>query len=170
MPPWHVPLPERDAVIERSGTAHGFDWEVWATDMGHRCGYVRIPEGHKIHGVRYDDVIPGFSKEKNLAEMQVGKRGPLDLFIMASSEGDDVQLGWLIDVHGSVTFTGQRSSPGWWIGFDCAHHGDGKDLNLIEDPKLREIYADDDSGEARSADYVESECISLARQIKELFP
>lgn len=36
-------------------TEAGLRAVVIATDMGHRCGYVAVPVGHKLYGVDYDE-------------------------------------------------------------------------------------------------------------------
>lgn len=52
-----------------------------------------------------------------------------------------------VSVHGGITFAKHGVAcpthgpeAEWWIGFDCGHGGDGKDLSLPLDPKSREIY------------------------------
>lgn len=42
--------------IESTGSHAGFDYCVMVMPMGHRCGYVLIPEGHPWHGKGYDDI------------------------------------------------------------------------------------------------------------------
>jgi len=37
-------------------TAAGYPAKVIAQPMGHRCGYVTVPEGHPHYGKGYDDV------------------------------------------------------------------------------------------------------------------
>jgi hypothetical protein len=37
-------------------TEAGYEAEVIATEMGHRCGYVTVPEGHPHYGKGYDDI------------------------------------------------------------------------------------------------------------------
>ena len=37
-------------------TEAGLKAQVCATPMGHRCGYVGVPEGHPLYGKHYDDV------------------------------------------------------------------------------------------------------------------
>ena len=37
-------------------TRAGLKAVVIAHDMGHRCGYVGVPEGHPMYGKHYDDV------------------------------------------------------------------------------------------------------------------
>jgi hypothetical protein len=37
-------------------TEAGYEAEVIATKMGHRCGYVTVPKDHPHYGRRYDDI------------------------------------------------------------------------------------------------------------------
>jgi hypothetical protein len=37
-------------------TEAGLKAQVIATPMGHRCGYVGVPEGHPMYGKHYDEV------------------------------------------------------------------------------------------------------------------
>jgi len=67
-----------------------------------------------------------------------------------------------IDVHGGLTYSaaGEDYLPGdadsWWFGFDCAHAGDGE---ITSNPYWR------NEAPARSLEYVEAECESLAAQL-----
>lgn len=72
-----------------------------------------------------------------------------------------------VDVHGGLTYSSAafgadkddpRDGDGWWFGFDCAHAGDG---NIEDDPR----WPRPDRGPARSQEYVEQECESLAAQL-----
>jgi hypothetical protein len=114
--------------------------------MGHRCGYIAIPKGHELYGKDYDEID--------------------------------------ISIHGGLTY-GEYSENGYpveteeqvyWIGFDCAHCGDAKDLDLIksfgEDRKeiksMLEIEAKYPMGGiVRTLEYVENELIEAVKQIKE---
>ena len=95
------------------------------TPMGHRCGYVGIPESHPLFGVSYNDPIKGKSK-KTIEGMEIGDRGIISLFC-ASLSGDSVSPELYFDVHGSITYSGgsdypvKTTDPTWWYGFDCAH-------------------------------------------------
>lgn len=44
-----------DRVLGR-GEHLGFEWLVTHNNMGHRCGYVRVPAGHPWHGKDRGDV------------------------------------------------------------------------------------------------------------------
>jgi len=63
------------------------------------------------------------------------------------------EIGDKLRVHGGVTYENWLDDPNdWWIGFDCAHSGDG--LNSSE-PGWKDFA------------YVEAEVKSLAKQIAE---
>jgi hypothetical protein len=82
-------------------TASGLRAMVLMHDaLGHRCGYVGIPDSHPLHGVSY------LHKHASLGMKPEEK----------------------FDVHGGLTFSGTLKSGNdprlWWYGFDCAHAGD----------------------------------------------
>lgn len=143
---WVDPTTGLDAMIVRNW--HG----VW-------CGYVGVPEGHRL-----------FEKDYN------------DLFDWETEIGDEV------DVHGGLTFA-SRCQPGategsravchtarpgspevWWFGFDCGHYNDVSPGMLqylkgftpeIELPgELRAAY--------RTIEFVQGEVTRLAAQLKVL--
>lgn len=119
---------------------------VIATDMGYRCGYVAVGPDHPLYGMNYNDEVPERLK-----------------------------------VHGGLTFSeGDSNYPIegenlWWFGFDCAHSGDGKDLNLMSE-KVKKFHKDNpqcsflflNGGPVRTLDYCVNECNSLAEQLDEL--
>ena len=46
-----------EAKIEKQWTtAAGYEAEVLAMSMGHRCGYVTVPEGHPCTGKHYNEL------------------------------------------------------------------------------------------------------------------
>ena len=118
---------------------------------GWRCGYVGIPRSHKFYGKEYTEI-----------ESQIDHG----------------------DCHGGLTFSSRSigekypiESDLWWFGFDCAHYGDGKDLDLAIElfphiaESLYKIKACEDMfptyDEVRSCEYVAESCISLANQLAE---
>ena len=153
------------------------------TDRGHRCGYVGVTENSKFYGKSFNDIT--HIRLKDLHE-PLGKRSILTLFGAPESEDGFVRLDLLFDVHGGLTYgeSGRNcaypvESDLWWLGFDCAHCDDGKDLDLVE-----ELWGDDKEVkryleiereinekyptvkmEAKSKDYVMDECRSLVEQI-----
>lgn len=111
---------------------------------GFRCGYVQIPPHH----VFYNNDVP-------------------------TDEGYITYIIDNLDVHGGVTFSGNRTGEdGYFIGFDCGHVGDAIDFELIIDPlvqanrrQMKEQHPDPDDYEIRSLEYCIEQCESLASQI-----
>ncbi len=102
-------------VAEGGGKYKGYEFIVTFTELGHRCGYVAIPPEHPC-------------SERDL---------------MYHGVTDEVEL----ECHGGVTFYSRKHSlrdllkhqcDDVWVGFDCAHAYDGKDLDL-----LRKYYGED---------------------------
>lgn len=103
----------------------------------------------------------------------------------AFDNSDKVRIETYFDVHGSITYSGggEKSeypiaSDLWWFGFDCAHAGDGKDLQYAYEkfPQYREITRQRmdmerkyhiDGEVVRSLEYVADECKRLAEQLKD---
>lgn len=92
--------------VEKVFTVGDIVCVIVGTSIGHRCGYIGVDRGHPLHGMHFDDL---------------------------RQEG--------ISVHGDWTYEGssERGYPirlerdVWWIGFDCGHCNDGRDLGLIRD-------------------------------------
>lgn len=118
---------------------------------GWRCGYVGVPRSHKFYGKGYTEI-----------ESQINYG----------------------NCHGGLTFSSRSmgekypiESDLWWFGFDCAHYGDGKDLDLAIETfphiaeSLYKIKAREDMfptyEPVRSCEYVADSCISLANQLAE---
>lgn len=122
----------------------------------HLCGYVRIPQGHPLHGISYDSSVPpSLSLEADrVMQGEIGKRGIFDVFL-ASMKGS-INVGMLFNTHGGITWSdtyapGQPEVEGeWWYGFDCGHAGD--------------------SPEVQNSAYVRRECELLAEQIASMMP
>lgn len=72
------------------------------SEVGHWCGYVGVPPGHRYHGVGYRDIPE---------EHTAGAHGELTY----ASSGNR-----------SVCHAPESGRPDdvWWLGFDCAHAGD----------------------------------------------
>lgn len=93
-----------------------------------RTGYVKIPEGHPLYGIEYNDKCPSLGKLSDLDGQPAGDRGVIPLFVAAMS-GDISQAltpELYFDVHGSLTFSGtpHKDVDGFWYGFDCNHADD----------------------------------------------
>ena len=156
------------------------------TDMGHRCGYVGLPEGHPLYRKHESDGINVTMKELEEDEEmgQIGNRGVLTLmFNMQDDEEDEVRLGLYFKVHGGITYAagGKDShhpvdSDLWWLGFDCGHAGDCPDYELLEktwgDNEMVRHRLEDkwlyDGYEVRTLEYVQQECKNLVDQIIDL--
>lgn len=143
-----LPLKHLEKNRLAKGEHLGFEWEIVHNGGGYRCGYIRVLPGHPWYGKTDSDYytedydrIPG---------------GP--------------------SCHGGVTFSdygkpcsthGEKDE--WWIGFDCAHAGDGIDLTLpFDSDKVYRVYSDMERPksweEVRDTEYVKAECLSLCEQ------
>ena len=49
-------MSEKVKIEKQWTTAAGYEAEVFATPMGHRCGYVTVPEGHPCADKEYNDL------------------------------------------------------------------------------------------------------------------
>ena len=150
-----------------------YDYMVYATEMGHRCGYVRIPSGHYLYKKGYSEQLN--IKFDALKNESVGKRNPITLFCSTRlKKEDNISMDLLFDVHGGITFADfgknlMANKPGWWIGFDCAHCDDAKDPEIM-DKKTRKIFSGlSNFGVVRNKEYVEQECKNLIEQIIKYF-
>lgn len=169
--------------VESDFNYKGYRCVVIFGDFGTRCGYVGVTKDSKFYGKSFDSTTD--VRLKDLHE-PLGKRSILTLFGAPESEEGFVRMDLLFDVHGGLTY-GEgycdypvESEGIWWLGFDCAHAGDGKDLDLLE-----ELWGDEDivkrrlkverevnakyptvsDGPVRSKEYCEDECRSLVEQI-----
>ena len=156
-------------TIETKNKYKDYTYLVIALPMGHRCGYVKIPTKSKLYKVSYQDDL-GLS-QRVLNHKTLGKRGVISLFCW---DGKKVAMELLFDVHGGITFSGKlRDINGWWIGFDCAHAGDARDLSIMDKKHLkfeREFPLHLGGEEIRTKEYVEQECKNLIDQIIKYFP
>ncbi len=129
-----------DRVLE-SGEFNGFEYAITHNGNGYRCGYVRLPLGHRLHGLRSEDIV-----------------------------GLDVH-GGITFAEPDMPCDKPGADADWWLGFDCAHCNDAKDFSLPFDSeqakefimKLEERLPCD--GEIRGIDYVRAECERLCAQV-----
>jgi hypothetical protein len=103
---------------------------VWNTISGYKAVILIIRESHRCGYVGIPENHPDFSKDY-----------------------DDIP----VDVHGGLTFADEEfalfnKEHLWWLGFDCAHWGDGS-LN------------DDSRGEPKSLEFCVKQCEILAFQL-----
>lgn len=168
-------------IIESNFKYKGYQCIGIFGDMGHRCGYVGVPEGHPLYGKDFGSQLKVAMKE--MQNEPIGKRSPIQLFYFSDKDLDDqIEIQHYFNIHGGITYLGGGKestypieSDLWWLGFDCGHAGDGKDLDLVEhlwgdDERVKRrleierfYYIDD---EIRTREYVVEECKSLVDQIK----
>jgi hypothetical protein len=166
-------------TVEKDWKSHGFRCVVLALDIGHRCGYVGVPFGHILFALEYNAKIPEYLKKEweRVLQEPIGKRGAIDVMCLAL--GGDSRIGYLFDVHGGITFSdgafhSEYPVPAflWWYGFDCAHHGDGKDFSIMspETKEREEKYGFRFGNDypVRSLNYCIEECENLAKQLEEI--
>lgn len=133
---------------------------------GHWCGYVGIPEGHRLYGKDYTATVK-VPPEILERPIDVDKVGVINVFCAGLSDSEAMKDGYIdivlaFDVHGGLTWARDEPAGGvdhpdgyWWFGFDCAHVGDLSPK--YDTPDEHHVY--------RDAEYVEGECASLARQL-----
>jgi hypothetical protein len=139
----------REFQIEKEWQSSGLPCVVLMTEMGHRCGYVGVPKGHRWFGASYDDVR---GKDGEWMEVHGG--------LTFGNIGDHAYPSATIDKNI------------FWFGFDCAHLGDFPDYEWLNahNPKLAEIrsrYSFERDGTVKDLAYCVVECESLAKQLKE---
>ena len=123
--------------VESDFIYKGYRCVVVFGDMGYRCGYVGVPEGHRLYNKHFDCVM-GVSYE-DLENDSENKRGIIPTLCVALDNEEEVRMDMYFNVHGSITYTDGGKGSGypvksdlWWIGFDCGHYNDGKDMDLVE--------------------------------------
>lgn len=158
--------------VENDFEHAGLRCVVIMTSMGHRCGYVGVPQGHPLYGKSYSTTVGKFTDIKNKS---VEKMSPFNVLTMAFEELNEdspVRIDCYFDVHGGITYAdggaGSKypvESDLWWFGYDCAHYGDGKDLSVLDEihREIEKMYPT--GGVVRTLDYCINECKILAEQL-----
>lgn len=150
--------------VEGGGTYKDYEYLIVFTDRGHRCGYVAVPAGHKLDFVKTEQI-------KGIGDREY-----------TSYDYD----AYGIECHGGITFCKRHHflkdlltvpCNDLWLGFDCAHAYDGKDLELIkkyygEDNEQLKFYkeypqyqASNEHETVRSYAYVVNECRKVINQL-----
>ena len=123
-------------TVEKEWEAFGLACVVLMTSMGHRCGYVGVPNGHRLYKIGYDDA----------------KR--------ADGEWIDVH-GGLTFAGEDKGYPSEKPNTLWWFGYDCAHLGDAPDPAI--NPSYARLRLFREEGDTiRSLDYCVTECERLA--------
>lgn len=138
--PWNNE-PDKEQWIDE---ATGLPCLIKRNGMGALCGYVGVTEGHPWFGQDYDDVDAEVHGCLTYADFcQEGDDGHTICHIVDPGEPDRV----------------------WWLGFDCAHHGDLSPANAgIYNPARAFMEGYSLSEEYRDRAYVKGQCALLAAQ------
>ena len=165
-------------IVEKEFNHNGLKCVVTFSHMGHRCGYVGIPKWHPLYEKDYSDYLD--IKKEDIEGKEVSGVFPL---LGALIDNDKrVRIEAYFTCHGGITYSGGGENSTypiesnlWWFGFDCAHYGDGKDLDLAIEvfPEYAEQIARTKEIEdmfptyelARSSEYVADNCKELADQL-----
>ena len=165
-------------IIESDFIYKGYRCVTTFMDNGYRCGYVGLEKTHPLYGKDICDSIKATLKdiESNL----LGKRSPiLILKLLVSNFDEPISLDLYFDVHGGITYAdGNGKHPVesdlWWLGFDCGHAGDARDIKTLKmiwpDTERTQYLMNDLTFEddiVRTKGYVQEECKSLVDQIVE---
>ena len=165
-------------IVEKEFNHNGLKCVVTFSNMGHRCGYVGIPKWHPLYGKDYMDYLD--IKKEDIEGKEVS--GVFPLLGALIDEDERVRIEAYFTCHGGITYSGGGENSTypidsnlWWFGFDCAHYGDGKDLDLAIEvfPEFAQQIAKTKEIEdmfptyeiARSTEYVSESCKELADQL-----
>lgn len=122
-------------ITERAWQHAGLDCLVLALDVGHRCGYVRVPDGHPWRELGYVHAL--------LEDVNVHG----GLTYAHTNKADD------------------RLPEGYWIGFDCAHLGDCSDPAILTLFAKENRYPPREGDTPKLLPFVVAECERLADQV-----
>ena len=168
-------------IVEKEFNHNGLKCVVTFSNMGHRCGYVGVPKWHPLYGKDCMDYLD--IKKEDIEGKEVSGVFPL---LGALIDNDErVRIEAYFTCHGGITYSGGGENSTYpiesnlsWFGFDCAHYGDGKDLDLAIEvfPEYAEQIARTKEIEnmfptyelARSTEYVSENCKELADQLAQL--
>lgn len=137
------------AKIEKEGDRKQFQYRGYDCLIrrvreagGHLCGYVVIPEGHKLFKVSYDDLEDKY---------EIHVHGGLTFSNYGFSDYKDTPF----------------NKSKWYVGFDCHHAYDLAPLQYLRFPQFTQPpYSTTlESEEYRDMEYVTQECKDLVDQI-----
>lgn len=90
-------------ILDKEFEHEGLKCVVVKQGLGHRCGYVGIPKGHKLYGKDYCD-----------------------------DELDSIEAhGGITYAEGSGNYP-IKAEDTWWFGFDTAHYFDNEKTQSLE--------------------------------------
>ncbi len=155
-------------------TRAGFRAVVTMGNLGHRCGYVGVPDSHLLYGVGYGQDTHALKPLPD--DEKIGDRGIMTVFFGNMAANGMQRPDYVFDVHGSLTYAGGGkasdypvSSDLWWFGYDCGHAGDAPSPEYIasKSPSIRRLYTADREDVHRDLSFCEAQCESLAQQLIE---
>jgi len=142
-------------------------WVDAATDLdcllvrnpwsGHLCGYVGVPEGHPLFGLKYTDADDRAAPDEDgYREFKV--HGGLTFSDLCQEGGEETGICHA-PAHG-------RPDRVWWFGFDAMHAWDlGPATEALLLTELRHRRRSDPETVYRTAAYMQDQCAQLAAQI-----
>lgn len=100
--------------------------------VGHWCGYVGIPEGHRLYGMDYNAPINAPEGWHDRTTAMGEDYSPISLFcasVTANPSEGIYPLDLMLRCHGGLNYADKSitlhdAKNMWWLGFDCAHSGD----------------------------------------------
>lgn len=166
-----------DTFVNRSGWEQG-PWDdepdvaVWMDrsthlpcvalrhgDFGNFCGYVIVAELEDI----YKDVVPGEGREVAEPEYSYSVHGGVTYSCHEWPTHEPQRIEKLLREAYNVAYVDDMLKQRlYWIGFDCAHHGD---YSPGIEAKISSWARISSSHNYKTMSYVVAECTSLARQI-----
>lgn len=168
-------------IIEREFEHAGYKCVIIFQMGGYRCGYVGIPDTHPLYGEYYGNYLD--VKKEDIRDREVS--GIIPSLLSCIDDDERIRIDAYFQCHGGITYSdGCKGSEYpiesdlWWFGFDCAHTGDKKDLQLSYEkfPNMRKVIKlqmeienkyQIEEDVLRTEEYVSDECKRLAEQLKE---
>lgn len=135
---------------------------VIMSDLGHRCGYVGVPQNNPLYGIKYNERTQVLTMDMNRS---TEKMSPIQVLLATVKSLDELRSPeYVFEVHGGLTYSGGSGkypveSDDWWFGYDCGHASDAPA------PGARMSMFSFNDGVHRTLDYCIDECESLAKQI-----
>lgn len=141
--------------------------------FGAWCGYVGVPPGHPLHGVKYSDrvKVPESVRHPEPGDNRIGLIAAFPDIQEWLEDDGTLDLELAVNVHGGLTYSAPCQDvichePGegepddvWWFGFDCGHYLDFA-------PELDRLVRMSEPGTYRDRAYVEGEVTKLAHQLR----
>lgn len=134
-------------IIEKEFEYKGLWCIVAMMDLGHRCGYVGVPKGHKYYGISHSDI-----------EHIIDCHGGLTFSSKYENEN----------------YPSKEHTDLWWFGWDYAHFCDANDWEsfeknfdseIVEKRKLyRSLWDYDSDGTIAYIENVEQCCKNVVDQ------